>query len=172
MNLLTRLLGLERDPRERLRPLWHRAVAEARNPHWYATCGVADTLDGRFDMVSSVLAIVMLRTERDDAHSQDAARLAELFVEDMEGQLREAGFGDPAVGKRMGKLMSALGGRMGAYRSALAQGDREAMTAAARRNITFVDGEAQPGLVADGLTGLSQRLAALSYDDVLKANWS
>ncbi|QWC57491.1 hypothetical protein F7D01_10720 [Erythrobacter sp. 3-20A1M] len=171
MSFLSRLLGLERDPREALRPLWHRVVAEARDPHWYAECRVADTLDGRFDMVSSVLAIAMLRTEQGDAHAQDAARLAELFVEDMEGQLREAGFGDPAVGKRVGRLMSALGGRMGAYRSALTERNDEAMTAAAARNVTFVEEGGSPACVARGLMALADRLSALDYASVLKADW-
>ena len=56
--------------------------------------------------------------------------LAELFVEDMDGQLREFGVNDVVVGKRIGKLMSVLGGRLGAYRSALNAGDLDKLTAA------------------------------------------
>src|SRR3546814_8889050 len=48
---------------------------------------------------------------------------SDLFVEDMEGQLREIGINDVVVGKRMGGLMSALGGRLGAIRAALATND-------------------------------------------------
>jgi cytochrome b pre-mRNA-processing protein 3 len=47
--------------------------------------------------------------------------VAECFIEDMDGQLREIGIGDIIVGKHIGKMMGMLGGRLGAYRAALAQ---------------------------------------------------
>jgi len=37
----------------------------------------------------------------------------------MDSQLRELGIGDVIVGKHIGKMMSALGGRLGAYRDRL-----------------------------------------------------
>jgi cytochrome b pre-mRNA-processing protein 3 len=57
------------------------------------------------------------------------ALLTELFVEDMDGQLRESGVGDVVVGKHIGKLMAVLGGRLGALRAALAAGDAELVEA-------------------------------------------
>jgi cytochrome b pre-mRNA-processing protein 3 len=41
----------------------------------------------------------------------------------MDGQLREIGIGDIIVGKHIGRMMSMLGGRLGAYREGLAAGD-------------------------------------------------
>src|SRR3546814_9204461 len=41
----------------------------------------------------------------------------------MDGQLREIGIGDIIVGKHIGRMMSMLGGRLGAYRAGLAEGD-------------------------------------------------
>jgi cytochrome b pre-mRNA-processing protein 3 len=104
-------------------PLYTAIVAEGRRPHWYAAGGVPDTFDGRFDMVSSVLALVLLRLEADDAAGREAAaRVTELFITDMDGTLRERGIGDLVVGKHMGKIMGALGGRTGAYKAGLAPG--------------------------------------------------
>jgi len=37
--------------------------------------------------------------------------------------LREIGIGDVVVGKHIGRMMSMLGGRLGAYRDGLANGD-------------------------------------------------
>ena len=82
-----------------------------------------DTVDGRFDMIATLLAIVMLRLETEPAGGEPAARLAERFVDDMDGQLREIGIGDIIVGKHIGKMMSMIGGRLGAYREGLAAGD-------------------------------------------------
>ncbi len=120
MSWLGRLLGEK--PDEAL-PLYNGVVGRARAEHWYREGAVPDTVDGRFDMIATLLAIVMLRLETEPAGGEPAARLAERFVDDMDGQLREIGIGDIIVGKHIGKMMSMLGGRLGAYRDGLAAGD-------------------------------------------------
>lgn len=139
MSFLARLFGAHKDDRDTVRELWHRVVAIAREKEWYRDCGVADTLAGRFDMITLVLSLVMLRMELDEALIAPSARLTELFVEDMDGQLREQGVGDVVVGKHIGKLMGTLGGRLGAYREGLSGGEDE-MAEAVRRNVTLASG--------------------------------
>lgn len=168
MSLLSKLFQRTPDPKEQLRPLWHQLVKVARSPDLYAECGVADTLEGRFDMLSTILAIAMLRVERDPATLSASARLTELFVDDMDGQLREAGIGDPTVGKKLGQLMSALGGRTGALREGLAQSDNAALTAAIERNVTFSEG-GSPACVARKVRRFADALDALTYDQLLHA---
>lgn len=94
-----------------------------------------DTLDGRFDMLAALMALVLLRLEREpDRHSRQAvALLTELFVDDMDGTLRQLGIGDLVVGKHMGRMVGALGGRLGAFRDA--GGEPAALRAAVHRNI-------------------------------------
>ncbi|MBB5704741.1 ubiquinol-cytochrome C chaperone family protein [Sphingopyxis panaciterrulae] len=106
------------DPREARRPLWQAVVATARAPHWYEAGGVPDTLDGRFDMVCLILALVLHRIDDDPVQAVAAVELTELFVADMDGQIRQIGFGDMVVGKQIGRMVGALGGRLGAYRAA------------------------------------------------------
>ncbi len=168
MNLLSRLFHREPDPKEALRPLWHQLVKVARTRELFAECGVADTLDGRFDMLSTVLAVAMLRMERDEATLPASARLTELFVDDMDGQLREAGIGDPTVGKQLGKLVSALGGRCGALREGLAQADDAALVAAIERNVSFREG-GSAACVARKLRHFAVTLEAMEYDQLLAA---
>ena len=170
MSFLSRLLGTAPDPREAIRPLWHRVVELAREPSYYADCNVADTVGGRFDLITAVLCVMMVRIEASNLRSESAF-LAELFVEDMDGQLREFGVNDVVVGKRMGKLMSVLGGRLGAYRGALVEKHRERLIAAVTRNVTFVEGadEAESAAgVAGKLLALSERLAARSDEELLR----
>lgn len=163
MSFLSRLLGTERDPRETWRPLWHRLVAVAREEHWYADRGVADTLDGRFDMISMLTALFMLRLENEPGGVPAAARLTELFVEDMEGQMREAGIGDPTVGKVMGRMMATLGGRAGSLRAALAREDDADLAGVVERNMHLADEDHGPQRVAEGLRALHARLARTEY---------
>lgn len=164
MNLLSRLFRSSPDPREALRPLWHRVVEVSREPEWYADCGVADTVAGRFDMITAVLALVLLRFERDGDCGPQSALLAELFVEDMDGQLREFGVGDIVVGKHIGKLMASLGGRLGAYRAGLA--GEASFEDALRRNVTFNEGR-EPDALAARLRALAAGLAQTATGDLL-----
>jgi cytochrome b pre-mRNA-processing protein 3 len=165
MNLLARLFAKPADPREDVLPLWHAVVALAREPHWYAECGVADTVPGRFDMVSAVLALVLVRMERDGDLARETAPLTELFVDDMEAQLRELGVGDIVVGKHIGKLVGALGGRINSYNAGLVNG-RERMIEAVEANVTF----GEPGsasCVADKLLALAGRLGRTKDEALL-----
>lgn len=166
MTLLSRLFGTRQDPREALHPLWHRVVELAREKHWYAERGVADTVEGRFDMITAVLAMVLLRMEREEELVTPSVYLTELFVEDMDGQLRESGIGDVVVGKHVGRLVSAMGGRLGAYRDALATEGDAALAAAAARNVNLLE-DADGTKVAAGLRALAQRLAALDSQSLL-----
>lgn len=128
-NLFRRLFA-SHDPRDVMQPLYNAIVQEGRQPHWYLDGQVPDTVDGRFDMIVAILAQVLMRLEQLDA-AQESVWLTELFVDDMDGQLRQEGIGDVVVGKHIGRMVSALGGRIAAYRDALA-GDAELSEALAR----------------------------------------
>lgn len=165
MSLIDRLLRAKPDPKDALRPLWHAVVEQARVPAYYATCGVADSVAGRFDMVCAVFAAVLLRMERSPALTQASVHLTELFVDDMDGQLRELGIGDVVVGKHMGKLMSAMGGRLDAYRAGFA--DDAALAAAVERNVTLAE-QGSPACVAERLRALAARLETTSEAALLE----
>lgn len=172
MSFLSRLLGTAPDPREGVRPLWHRVIELARDSDYYTNCCVADSVAGRFDMITAILSAVMVRLEASEMRTESAL-LAELFVEDMDGQLREFGVNDVVVGKRIGKLMSVLGGRLGAYRSALNSADLEKLTAAVGRNVTFTEGadeSASAHAVATRVMKLFERLNRFSEAEMLKAS--
>ncbi len=120
-------------------PLYAAIVAEARLPQWYLAGQAPDTLDGRFDMVALVLSLVLLRLE-DEGAAQMCADLTERFIADMDGTLRQDGVGDQVVGKHIGRMVAALGGRLGAYRDT--RGDDAGFAEALRRNLWR--GEAVP----------------------------
>lgn len=118
-GLLARFAARPRD-RDRLRPLYLAVVAAGRDPYWYREGQVPDTVQGRFDMIAAILAMVMIRLEAEPGEQarQDNVHLTELFVEDMDESLHQIGVGDYTVGKHVGRMMSALGGRLAAFRQA------------------------------------------------------
>lgn len=164
MSLLSRIFGKPAGKRAQMQPLWHRIVELAREPKWYAQHGVADTVPGRFDAVTLVMVLVLLRMEREEALIEPSVRLTELFVDDMDGQLRQSGVGDLVVGKHIGKLMGVLGGRLGALREALQHGD-EAVAEAIARNMTLVEGADPTGIAGEAIM-LARHLGTLSANEI------
>jgi cytochrome b pre-mRNA-processing protein 3 len=171
MGFFDKLFGQKQaDPRDAMRPLYNQIVAKARQPHWYVEGGVVDSVDGRFDMVATILTVVLLRLEVDQSHAQESVFLTEIFVEDMDAQLREFGLGDIGIGKHVGKLMSALGGRLGAMRDALADGG--SIESYVDRNLRVAENGNIPYLVAQ-FRALAAQLAANDSAALItgKADW-
>jgi cytochrome b pre-mRNA-processing protein 3 len=154
LSFFQRIFG-ERRQRRALAPLYDAIVARARDPGWYREGGVPDTLDGRFDMVAAVTALVLLRLEALGEEGRDASvLLTELFVEDMDATLRQMGIGDHVVGKHVGRMRAALGGRLAAFRAAR---EAELMAEAVRRNVFH---EAPPS--DEAVTTVAERLQLLA----------
>ncbi len=148
---------------DRLRPrfpadsLYRAVVARARDPRWFTEGEVPDTVDGRFDMVALLFALVHRALEREEGGEQFLVNFTERFVDDMDSALREMGIGDMVVGKHVGRMMGALGGRLGAYRTALDSG--EGLAEALVRNL--YRGAEPPAAALDWTMGETTRLAAL-----------
>jgi cytochrome b pre-mRNA-processing protein 3 len=71
-------------------------------------------------MLATLLALTDLRLERGGEQARFASvSLAECFIDDMEAEHRQMGTGDPVMGKKVGSLVGALGGRVGAWRRAV-----------------------------------------------------
>jgi len=170
MSFLSRLLRPKGDDRAPYRPLWHRTVELARDPRWYAQGGIADTVGGRFDTITLTLCAVLLRMESEPELVEPSVRVTELFVEDMDGQLRESGVGDLMVGKHIGRLVSVLGGRLGVCRDALATGDEAALTEMVERNVTLGE-HGNPARIAALLRTFAEGLKAVPAADILGARF-
>ena len=168
MSILQRLFGEKApDPNRTMRPLYLAIIAKGRELHWYEQGQVPDTLDGRFDMISSILALVLLRMEDFPELRQQSAWLTEIFVEDMDAQMREAGIGDVVIAKDMGKVMGVLGGRLGAFRESA--NDAAKLNECIRRNI-FEGEDVAPdalGHVTAQIADFQKGLASRSPEDLL-----
>lgn len=169
MTLLDRFFSRS-DPRDSMVPLYNAIVTEARQPVYYTEGGVPDSREGRFEMVAALLSLTLLRLEQDEAQKQNSVFLTELFVSDMDGQLRQFGIGDMLVGKHIGKLMSALGGRLGAYRAAAESS--ESWDDVVRRNFFADDAALASGAAAlpAMLKAYGDRIAPLSSADIVRGH--
>ncbi len=167
MPFLQRLFG-ETKEREALQPLYRSLVRIGRDPAWYRDGQVPDSLDGRFAMVAAITALALLRLE---SEGEDGRRLSvlltEIFIEDMDGTLRQIGIGDYVVGKHVGRMVGALGGRLEAFREASESGDFEQATA---RNV-FAGTPPSPealAFVSDRLRAINEILGETKHADLLE----
>lgn len=172
MSLLQRLFGDPR-PRAALEPLYRAIVAAGRDSAWYCEGGVPDTLDGRFDMVAALTALVLLRLETEGDPGRDpSVLLTEIFIDDMDGTLRQIGIGDYVVGKHLGRMVGALGGRLAAFRDAAA-GERD-FVEAVRRNL-YRDAPPSDSALAfasEHLGRFADRLGATSAADLVEGRFA
>jgi cytochrome b pre-mRNA-processing protein 3 len=116
--------------------LYGMIVAQARLPCFYRDYGVADTVNGRFDLIVLHLSVFLRRlADEPEAIRALGQGVFDQFCRDMEQNLREMGVGDLAVPKEMRKLGAAFYGRSQAYAAALAAGDNAALATALARNV-------------------------------------
>ena len=120
--------------------LFDAVAGEARRRHWYVEGEIPDTLDGRFAMLATIVALVMVRLEQlGDAGSALSVALTERFIEVMEAEHRELGLGDPGLGKTVRKLVGSVARRTELWRTAI-DGSR-AWRTCAMESLPLVEGK-------------------------------
>ena len=103
--------------------LYAAIVAEMRRPDWYRAAAVPDSIDGRFALLSTLLALADIRLGQGGETARALApRLAERFIADMDVQMREAGFGDPGLGKQVRMMVGSLASRVERWQNVIGHG--------------------------------------------------
>ena len=134
-------------------------VAQSRQERFYADWGVADTVTGRFDMVSLHLALYLRRLKGEAEARAFTQALVELFFKDMDYSIRELGVTDLGVPKKVKTMGNVFYGLAGVLDSALDSGMPANVEAVLLRNVY---GAPHPGAaqLAAYLLDESARLAA------------
>jgi cytochrome b pre-mRNA-processing protein 3 len=113
--------------------LYATITAQARQPAFYTSAGVPDSIDGRFEMLALHSYLVLRRLRGAGA---EFGRLSQALVDalfaDLDASLREMGAGDLGVGKRVKRMATGFYGRIAAYDRAMAT---RTLTDALRRNV-------------------------------------
>jgi cytochrome b pre-mRNA-processing protein 3 len=146
------------------RALYLAVVEQARQPRLYADLGAPDTLEGRFELYSLHVFLLLDRLKRQGEQAAETAQaLFDTYVQALDDTLREIGVGDTSVGKKMRKMGEAFYGRVKSYDDALtALPDRGPLEAVIGRTV-YAGAEAAPTTaLADYV--LAQREALASND--------
>jgi cytochrome b pre-mRNA-processing protein 3 len=99
--------------------LYGMIVAQARLPVFYRDYTVADTVNGRFDLIVLHLALVLDRMTENGRLDAVGQGVFDHFCQDMDDNLREMGMSDLKVPKEMRRMGEAFYGRSQAYLNAI-----------------------------------------------------
>jgi len=108
--------------------LYDGIVSRARQPVFFTEFAVADSLDGRFDML--VFHAWMVLAELKGAAPAQA--LTDAIFTGFDEAMREQGAGDMGIGRKLKAMADAFYGRMTAYEAA---GDGRELAAALAKNL-------------------------------------
>ena len=121
-------------PRGTIETIYGMIVTQAREPLFYRDLGVADTVNGRFDLLLLHLWMVLRHLRALPGGVELSQALFDHFCADMDANLREMAVGDLTVPKKMQVLGEAFYGRAAAYDMALSD-SAEALAQAISRNV-------------------------------------
>ena len=138
--------------------LYAAAVAQARTPAFYTAMRVPDTREGRFELYTLHVVLLVERLKGEGAQTSQA--LFDAYLRGLDDAFRELGVGDVAVPRRMKKLGEAFYGRLRGYEQA---SDSVALEALIGRTLPEGDAGALAGYVGQA----RDHLAAQSLEDLM-----
>jgi cytochrome b pre-mRNA-processing protein 3 len=156
--------------------LYAAAVAAARAPRLYAELGVPDTVEGRFELYTLhvLLLIERLRAGGGAMAADTSQALFDAYIKGLDDGLREMGVSDTSVGKKMRKLGEAFYGRGKSYEAAIAALPDEAPLAAFLHRTAYADGPGRPEALVGDVLAKRRALADAPLDSLLagEPSWS
>ncbi|HFD16689.1 MAG TPA: ubiquinol-cytochrome C chaperone [Rhodospirillales bacterium] len=136
---MARPLAEWRERRRRRRFAWRlyrQAVAQARRPEFYAVCGVPDSVEGRFELVTLHVLLLWRWLRRRAGEEEPLAQaVVDAFFTDIDRNLREMGVGDLSVGKHVKRIAGSFLARTRDLAEALDRADADAVAAILARNL-------------------------------------
>ncbi len=118
--------------------LYSLVVSQARHPAFYTKFGIADTVDGRFDMIVLHVFLVLrfIVSQRETRENKGLAQsLIDIMFHDMDHNLRAMGVSDLQVGRKVKDMLRAFYGRVSAYETALTAQNDQLLADALQRNV-------------------------------------
>ncbi len=147
--------------------LYAAAVGQARAPGFYADLGAPDTIEGRFELYSLHVILLLRRLRGEGGEAAETGQaLFDTFTSALDNALRETGVGDLTVPRRMRRLGEAFYGRAKAYEAAFG-GDADALQALIGRTVFAGEGGEGRAALAAYVRRCEGALAAQSLAAVL-----
>jgi cytochrome b pre-mRNA-processing protein 3 len=150
--------------------LYAATVEAARAPRLYAELGAPDTPDGRFEVYTLQVLLVLERLRGEGPRAAAVAQACfDAYLSGLDHGLREMAVGDLSVGKTMRRLGEAFYGRGRALDAALAQLPDAAELEAFVGRTVFAGAEAaDPSPLTAHILDIRAMLAAVPVEALLE----
>jgi cytochrome b pre-mRNA-processing protein 3 len=150
--------------------LYAWAVEQARTPALYGELGAPDTPDGRFELYTLLVLLVLGRLKGQGAGASATSQAVfDAYLAGLDNGLRELAVGDLSVGRTMRKLGEAFYGRAKAWEAAIAAlPDRSELDALIARTVLAGVDPAPAAALGDWLLAAHERLAAAPLERLLQ----
>ena len=150
--------------------LYRQIVAAARQPEFFLSYKVEDSITGRFEMIVLHAYAFFFRMKKEGAQERELGQAVfGRFFQDMDDSLREQGVGDLSVPKKIKKMAQIFYGHVEAYDAARDE-SVGALAGALTRNIYGDEEETRPEAagLARYLIACEEKLNLQSMEDFSK----
>ena len=150
--------------------LYAAIVERTRTPVFYEEFGVADTVEGRFELLTLHTFLILKRLKRDGEGANELSQATfDIMFENVDLNLREVGIGDIGLARRIKKMAEGFFGRVDVYERAMDALDSEALKAALARNLFSKMDPSDRALeaVSRYVIACSEKLAGMSVEEIL-----
>tara|TARA_S200000501_G_C20793762_1_gene730772 strand:- start:375 stop:926 length:552 start_codon:yes stop_codon:yes gene_type:complete len=121
---------------KKIKIIYDQIISQSRIKEIYSKFGINDTLEGRFDFIILHYSMIMIKINSFGKVGEDVSqKLFDLFMEDIDKNLREIGVSDIKIGKEVKKMSSAVIGRYNAYNTAITSNNNEKLKDALKNNL-------------------------------------
>ena len=142
-------------------------MAQAREPAFYTDFGVADTPEGRYELIALHLVLALDRLGQPGvADELLRQKTLETFVADMDDAMRQMGAGDPSVPRKVKRAAAGVYDRNLSYREALANNDDRKLSSALAEHVYRGIGTPHLESLTAYVRRASKHLAALPADQL------
>ncbi len=149
--------------------IYYKCLLASRKPEFYTKFKVADTFDGRFDMLCLIISVYMHKLTKEPEKTKEFSQiLFDVMFKDIDLTLREMGAGDLGVGKRVKIMSENFMGRLIKYSQSLENNNASLLAKALSRNLYRQDGMINSDdEVTAFVLKLSLEIASLKMDYVM-----
>lgn len=154
--------------------LYQKIISFSRNKIFYTKFSVPDTIDGRFDVLTLLIILIVYRLSFISKNGSKISQfLFDLMFQDLDYSLRELGAGDAAVTKNMRKFISSYMGRQKVYINTLKKNDYKNLEISIQNNI-FRNSNFNPKIISSltkKIIILSKMLSDTRDEDIISGNF-
>jgi cytochrome b pre-mRNA-processing protein 3 len=149
--------------------IYYKCLLASRKPEFYTKFEVADTFDGRFDMLCLIISVYMHKLTKEPEKTKEFSQiLFDVMFKDIDLTLREMGAGDLGVGKRVKIMSENFMGRLIKYSQSFENKNASLLAKTLARNLYRQEGIVNSdNEITKFVLTLSEEIESLKMDFVM-----